>query len=322
MSVVDGEVTVTDAPKRKKKSSIDTEVSVVDGEVTVTEDAEISSNSDEVEMNNEPSDDGVEATEEFIIPRGEVSFDDGEDEPELDILGDPIGEECEEPRLNEAAAPLEYSPAPLSKKEPKYDPESPRRVDFLFDFLELFVFTLVAVLVITTFFVRHSVVDGSSMEDGLHDGDVLVISNLFYTPTNNDIVVIQDTTTALKKPIVKRVIAVGGQVVRVAREGIYINGEYLEEDYVYTDNLEYTYHTMPCEELTKNPGFRIQFEEIDGRRVISYYEFSVPDGELFVMGDHRNVSTDSRAIGTVRVDAVLGRVIFRLFPFDAFGTVE
>ena len=259
---------------------------------------------------------------EFDIPLGEASFTLPSDVM-VDMLGEPIAEEPVEDEATEEPGEVKvYEPKPFSKREPKYDPENPRKVDFLFDFVELFIFTLVAVLIITTFFIRHSVVDGSSMENGLHDGDVLVISNIFYTPKRNDIVVVQDMTTVLDKPIVKRVIGIEGDVIRIAREGVYLNGEFLEEPYVFTDYLPYTYHTVPAEELMKCEGFSIKFEEQDGKRVLLYYEFIVPENELFVMGDHRNVSTDSRAIGTVRCDAVLGQVVLRLFPFEVFGFVE
>ncbi|MBQ9069864.1 MAG: signal peptidase I [Clostridia bacterium] len=179
-----------------------------------------------------------------------------------------------------------------------YNPDKPRGIDTVFDFLELFIFSLAAVLVITTFFFRHSVVEGSSMENTLYEGEHIIISDLFYTPDRGDIIVCEDYTTALRKPIVKRVIGIEGDRVQVTEDGrVTVNGVELDEsDYVFVDF-----------------GANIDKDAVD---VI------VPEGEVFVMGDHRNMSTDSRDIGTVKVDSILGKVILRFYPFDKFGRVE
>ncbi len=201
-------------------------------------------------------------------------------------------------------------------KEEKYDPEKPRRIDVIFDFVELFIFTLVAVIFVSSFFIRHSVVEGESMLGTLEDGDTLIISNVFYEPQAGDIVVVADYATILKKPIIKRVIAVGGDSVRVTANAIYVNSTRLDEPYVYTDFPDYTYNlknNAEFNELRKLPDF-VLIED-------SYYQFTVPDGEIFVLGDHRNNSTDSRIIGTVSCDSVIGRVLFRLYPFDKFGLI-
>ena len=177
----------------------------------------------------------------------------------------------------------------------KYDPKKPRRIDGRFDLVELFVFTLLAVMIVTTFFFRHSIVEGSSMENTLHSGEHLIISDLFYTPSRGDIIVCEDYTTKIPKPIVKRVIGIEGDSVTVTEKGdVFVNGVLLEEDYVFTDG--------PYRQ-----------DRID---------IVVPDGEIFVMGDHRNVSADSRDIGTISVDSVLGKVLLRFYPFDKFGTVN
>ncbi|MBE6644561.1 MAG: signal peptidase I [Ruminococcaceae bacterium] len=180
---------------------------------------------------------------------------------------------------------------------PKYDPKKPRRIDGRFDFVELFVFTLLAVMIITTFFFRHSIVEGSSMENTLHSGEHLIISDFFYTPKRGDIIVCEDYTTEIRNPIVKRVIAIEGDRVTVSPTGaVTINGEPLVEDYVYVD----AWFERPPVDLV------------------------VPKGEIFVMGDHRNASKDSREIGTISVDSVLGKVLLRFYPFtkEKFGPVK
>lgn len=181
--------------------------------------------------------------------------------------------------------------------ECEYENEEPRRhpINGIFDFLELFVFSLVAVLVFTTFFFRHSVVEGDSMVDTLHEGEHLIISDLFYSPKRGDIIVCEDYSTTLRKPIVKRVIATEGERVQVLMSGeVLVNGELLSEDYVY----------------------------IDGPLPITPVDTIVPEGEVFVMGDHRNMSTDSRMFGTVDEDSIIGKVLLRFYPFDKFGKVR
>ena len=183
----------------------------------------------------------------------------------------------------------------ITKKHSAYDPEHPRRIDTVFDFMELFIFALVAVLIFTTFFFRISTVDGASMESTLYNGERLIISNVFYEAERGDIIVCEDYSTSLRKPIVKRVIAIAGDHIEVSSAGyVTLNGEPLEEDYVYIDGYVY------------QPGI----------------DMIVPDGKVFVMGDHRNMSTDSREIGAIDTDSIIGKVILRFYPFDKFGKVE
>ena len=193
-------------------------------------------------------------------------------------------------------------------------PEKPRLIESIFEFVELLILTLAAVFIVTTFIFRHSVVDGDSMMNTLQHEDVLIISGLFYTPEQYDIVVIEDHSTGYTHPLVKRVIAVGGDKVCVTEYGIFVNDELLNESYVFIDEFGYTYNVYPSEALFDNPT--LVYEEG------VYYEFEVPEGEIFVLGDHRNNSADSRKFGTVSADAVLGKVLFRVYPFSEFGLVD
>lgn len=192
---------------------------------------------------------------------------------------------------------IEIPKAETKQKDTEYNPKKPRRIDSVFDLVELFVFTLLAVMLITSFFFRHSVVEGRSMENTLKDGEHLIISDFFYTPERGDIVVCEDYTTAIRKPIVKRVIAVAGDRIVIKPSGeIYVNGKLLDEsDYLFIDRPYYKY--KECDMI-------------------------VPEGKIFVMGDHRNSSTDSRDIGAVSEDSVLGKVLLRFYPFNRFGTVD
>jgi len=176
-----------------------------------------------------------------------------------------------------------------------YNPKKPRSIDSLFDLIELFVLTFVAIMFVTTFFFRHSVIDGRSMEGTLYDGDVVIISDFLYTPERGDIVVLDDRD-AHEGALVKRVIGIEGDLVSIRRDGtVYVNGRQLREDYVY---------------------------ESDPSHIYNEKTWRVGEGEIFVLGDHRDISDDSENFGPVKADAVLGKVLFRLLPFSSFGGVD
>ena len=236
----------------------------------------------------------------------------GEDDETEEIEGKTSDDESSTEDENAA------SPDTESKGEPTV---KPRMVDNLFDFIELFVFTLAAVFIITSFFFRYSIVDGGSMQNTLHDDEALILRSFLYTPRCNDVVVVQDKSTALKDPIVKRVIAVGGQTVKFTRDAVYVDGVELDEPYVYTADYKnpfggediYRYSVYPSDAL---------LPIVTGREDGVFYEITVPEGEIFVMGDHRNNSRDSREIGTLHEDAVIGKVVLRFLPFSEFGKIE
>ena len=303
-----------------------------DNSVEASEEAE-SGQAPDLDLESDSDDfytpDDFPAEEFSFLPDGEdISYFLTEDETvveptQVDIFGDEPSMQHSaesEPSEDNVEELYESLPSELTAQEPlpvKKSEARVRRVDTLFDFLELFVFTLAAVLLVTTFLFRHSVVEGDSMIDTLHDKETVIISNLFYTPQNKDIVVVDDHSTILKKPIVKRVIAVGGQTVRITKTEVFVDGELLNEEYVFIDDANYTYDIIPSSVLLENAE-KLNLKYVRG----SYYEITVPEGELFVMGDHRNKSTDSRVIGTVDEDAVLGRVVLRILPFAKFGTVD
>lgn len=268
---------------------------------------------DDVYRENELFDSADVASDTLSDEEAEDSDIDTDDE-ESDESGFELDEEIEDgDSLNEEKEePMVQNAQPVEK---------PRRVDSLFDFIELFVFTLAAVFVITSFFFRYSIVDGGSMENTLHDDEKLILRSIFYTPECGDVVVVQDKSTSLKDPIVKRVIAVGGQTVKFTRDAVYVDGVKLDEPYVYTADYKnpfggedvYRYSVYPSD-----PLLPLVTDREDG----VFYEITVPDGEIFVMGDHRNNSKDSRDIGTLHEDAIIGKVVLRFLPFSEFGKIE
>ncbi|MBQ4071294.1 MAG: signal peptidase I [Clostridia bacterium] len=211
-----------------------------------------------------------------------------------------------------------------------FSAEKQRGVDNRFDIIELFVFTLTVILIITTFFFKHSVVQGSSMVDTLHDGDHLIISDFMYEPKQYDIVVVHDPEAYANGPMVKRVIALGGQRVRLERRlvaerstasapfyktTVYVDGTPVRDDFIYQSGSD---------------DIRIDFVSEDFEIIAAdltngefyIFEYTVPEGEIFVLGDHRNNSTDSREFGSLSEETVLGRALIRIFPFSDFGAIE
>ena len=166
----------------------------------------------------------------------------------------------------------------------------------IYDWIETFCFALALMVVLFIFVFRYVTVDGNSMMNTLHDQDKLIISNFNYTPQTGDIVVIY--IEGQNKPYIKRVIATEGQTVKIDFEKwqVYVDGELLEEDYVLRREGDMHY--------------------------AAFYngEFTVPEGQVYVMGDNRNDSTDSRVLGCLDEHNIIGRVIVRLAP--EFGTVD
>lgn len=176
-----------------------------------------------------------------------------------------------------------------------------KKQDFIadcFDWIEIFAISIAIVFFFFVFIARVAVVDGSSMNNTLYHQDKLLVREIFYSPKQGDIIVCQSAEHGLNQPLVKRVIATEGQTVKIDFENwkVYVDNIELEEDYV-----KY-----------------IKGVSMNGW---SYgEEYIVPKGHLFVMGDNRNDSLDSRSskIGPIDERLVIGQVVIRLAPFDSF----
>ena len=161
-------------------------------------------------------------------------------------------------------------------------------------FVEIFVITLCVVLFLTIFVMRHTVVDGSSMNNTLQNGQHLLISDLFYEAKRGDIVVLQSKDINIDTPIVKRIIALGGDRIKMENGVVFVNGKALEEKYVLD-------------------GCHMSSVPID------FPEFTVKKGHVFVLGDHRDRSSDSRVFGEVDERCILGKVCFSIYPLNTLG---
>lgn len=173
-----------------------------------------------------------------------------------------------------------------------------------FEWMESIITALIIVTLVFTFMFRIVTVSGSSMEPNLWDKERLVVSGFMYHPKQGDVVVISHTD-GLKKPIIKRVIALPGQKVNIDfNKGIvYVNGKALDESSYIQNGI--THLPTPHNPL-------IQFPQ------------TVPAGHVFVLGDNRTISEDSRYVTVDMVDEryVLGKADVIIYPFKNIGKVK
>ena len=169
----------------------------------------------------------------------------------------------------------------------------------LYEWVQSLVGSVLVVVAIFTFVIRMMGVDGHSMLNTLQHGDRLLVVNsmLYHDYKYGDIVILRKNGVFDDDPIVKRVIAVEGQTVDIDfAEGIvYVDGEALEEDYI------------------REPTYTAEGTE---------FPLTVPEGSIFVMGDNRNGSSDSRdyRLGTVDTRYVIGKAAFLILPCPDYET--
>lgn len=208
-----------------------------------------------------------------------------------------------------------------AETEPEKEPEKPEEaytakqlLEDALDLIESVMASVFVVMMLFTFVFCVATVEGDSMIPTLTSNDRLMVNRISKSYDNGDILILNSKTsyimnketgefyerTGLGKRIVKRLIAQGGEEVNIDFEAgvVYVNGTALDEPYVNT--------------LTKRDSGAFS------------YPFTVPEGYVFVLGDNRNVSRDSRHpdVGLVPVDDIIGSVVIRLTPFNKFGKVD
>jgi signal peptidase I len=169
----------------------------------------------------------------------------------------------------------------------------------IYEWAETFLIAFSAVILVFTFLIKFVTVSGDSMRETFHNGDRVLITNVAYTPEIGDVVVV-DVSHNLEMlhyqqkgaPYIKRVIATEGQTVNIdpVNWKVYVDGKALDEPYVFKIN-----------------SANMNLGDIS-------YPYTVPEGAVFVMGDNRNGSADSRMIEAIDTRYILGRVFFRLLP--------
>ncbi|MBQ7950859.1 MAG: signal peptidase I [Clostridia bacterium] len=188
---------------------------------------------------------------------------------------------------NQAEEPATQEPQPDGKEKKGWKRE-------LIEWIESLGIAIVVVLLLTNFVFRFVVVSGSSMEPTLHDKNRLFVYRLGYEPENGDIIVFEPRG-AQNQYYVKRVIATEGQTVDIRDGDVYVDGVKLEEEYI------------AAKIMSDYPG---------------QYPKTVPEDCVFVLGDNRNASRDSRdetGVGMVEEKSIVGKALFRILPLNEIG---
>ena len=194
---------------------------------------------------------------------------------------------------NQPSVPTSTPPAPLTPKEHML-----KAAKDIFEIVEMFTVCAAVIMILFSFFVHPTVVEGESMENTLLGGDYLLVSDIAYTPQAGDIVVVHNVGLRhYNKPIVKRVIATAGQTVNIdfSTWTLTVDGVVIDEPYI---------------KLTTDQQLTSDWT----------YPMQIPEGYIFVMGDNRNHSADSRCrdIGLIDERCVVGKALVRVFPLSRF----
>ena len=186
----------------------------------------------------------------------------------------------------------------LSEKEEIEEVQPVTVTSVVFEWGNALFTALVVVVLLLTFVFRQVTVNGQSMTDTLQSGDRLIVTNFMYEPQNGDIVVISHGNN-YSEPIIKRVIATEGQSLSINYDTgeVVVDGVLLDEDYI--------------KGITKQIRNPLDIPSV------------IPEGCIFVMGDNREGSLDSRStdIGLIPVENVIGKAEFRIYPFSTFGSI-
>ncbi|MBR1456803.1 MAG: signal peptidase I [Oscillospiraceae bacterium] len=168
-----------------------------------------------------------------------------------------------------------------------------------YDWIQSLMVALIICVLLFIFCIRIIDVSGTSMNPTLYNGDKMLVSDILYRPKAGDVVVFKTDTYDPNKALVKRIIATEGQEINIDFENgiVYVDGEPIQEDYI---------------------------NELTTTKLDFIGPQTVPEGCVFVMGDNRNASTDSRKkeIGMVDERMILGRVYCVIFPLTELGWVS
>jgi signal peptidase I len=193
--------------------------------------------------------------------------------------------------------------AETSMEQTSYQPRKSRQnKSEIYEWVKALFFAVILALLIRTFVFVPFLVDGSSMVPTLEDANRLIVNKLIYTiksPEPEDVIVFHATK---EQDYIKRIIATAGQTIAVRNDKLYINGMLKDEPYL-----------RASKEKAKADGFVL---------TENFGPVRVPDGDVFVMGDNRRNSTDSRVIGSVRVDSIVGKAEAIVWPFHKVRVIQ
>ena len=179
----------------------------------------------------------------------------------------------------------------------------------MYEWIQCIVVALICCVIIFVFLARVIDVKGTSMLPNLVEGDKIIITRLAGDYKQGEIVVLRKESFRAE-PIVKRIIATGGQTIDIdfVNGVVYVDGEALDEPYIN----ERTYEPEDFEYLKQSGDYEVTEDGL-----------VVPEGFVFVMGDNRNNSSDSRrlTIGCVDERFIMGKAVFRILPFSKIGAI-
>jgi len=173
-------------------------------------------------------------------------------------------------------------------------------IEFVMDILETIVFVGSLFIVIYLFIMQPNQVRGASMEPSFYTGDYIFTSKITYKfrePNRGDVVVFHSPKNA-DIEFIKRIIGLPGDKIVIRNSEVYVNDTLIDEPYI----------------AAKTPLW-------DGGYIKEDEPLIVPSGQIFVMGDNRPRSSDSREFGPVPISSIIGQVFFRYFPSDKMGVV-
>lgn len=175
-----------------------------------------------------------------------------------------------------------------------HDKESAFRRKYNLETVALLIFVILAAFFLRAFVFQNTQVDGESMMPNFVNGEQVFVeklSYLFTEPQRGDVIICRYGDVSA--PVIKRVIALPGETIEITGGKVYIDGEELDESHYWSGTI---------------------FGSME--------PVTVPEGHVFVMGDNRNASLDSRMEGPVPYYRIIGKAHFIIYPFDKFGTTE
>lgn len=217
-------------------------------------------------------------------------------------------EEALQEEAEETVKETESQGQPVKRKAKKSVKQTKTFWTEVYEWIDSAVITVMVILLAFTFLFRQVRIEGNSMWPTLQNGERVIVSDVFYTPEYGDIVVISSEVYD-DIPIIKRVIATEGQWVDIHDGKVFV-GKSLE-------NMKEVGSEFVGDILTE-----VSVGSVDAYGV-QKYPLQVPENHVFVLGDNRSVSLDSRTavVGLIDQRQILGKALYRVFPFDNIGSI-